>query len=307
MLHRGRILLEQYGHGATAETRLESWSMGKSLSGTLMGTQILRGDYGLWDRAPIEQWQARADQDPRAQIRIGDLMRMSSGLRVQAPYDPDDDQRPPPAYYGHWYLYTAEDAVRYAATRPLEWLPNTVGRYRNTDPVLINALLRRACQLRGEDHLAYPRRALFDRIGMRSMVLDTDSHGNFLTQGYESGCARDWARLGLLYLRDGVWTDGQRLLPAGFVEYASTVAPAWIADGRPIYGGAFFWVNGDGAIPIPRTAFSALGAGGQYTVIIPSHELVVVRLGHYSGEDAAERTFYQALHHLVRAVPGKTL
>src|SRR5207244_724599 len=82
---------------------------------------------------------------------------------------------------------------------------------------------------RGEEYLSFPRRALFDKIGIRSMVMETDPYGNFLTQGYELASARDWARLGNLYLQDGVW-NGERILPEGYVQFVSTVAPAWAAD-----------------------------------------------------------------------------
>ena len=101
-------------------------------------------------------------------------------------------------------LYTGSvDSFHYAATRPLEWPPNTVGRYRNTDPVLVNYLVRLAVERRGEDYLTFPQRALFDRIGVRSMVIETDPFGDLLTQGYDLACACDWARLGNLYLQDG--------------------------------------------------------------------------------------------------------
>ena len=88
---------------------------------------------------------------------------------------------------------------------------------------------------------------------MRDMVLETDPYGNFLLQGYEFGSARDWARLGNLYLQDGVW-NGVRMLPDDYVDFVSTLAPAWTADGRPIYGG-FFWINGNATFPIPKEAY----------------------------------------------------
>src|SRR6202035_2446904 len=180
-------------------------------------------------------------------------------------------------YPDHLYLYTGSvNSFHYAATRPLEWPPNTVGRYRNTDPVLVNYLIRLAAERRGEDYLSFPQRALFDKIGVRTMVIETDPYGDFLTQGYDLAAARDWARLGNLFLQDGVW-EGARVLPEGFVKFVSTLAPAWVADHRPIYGG-FFWVNGDGSLPIPKDAYYMSGAGGQSTIIIPSHNLVVVRL-----------------------------
>jgi CubicO group peptidase (beta-lactamase class C family) len=133
--------------------------------------------------------------------------------------------------------------------------------------------------------------------------METDPFGNFLTQGYEYASARDWARLGNLYLQDGLW-NGERILPAGFVKFASTLAPAWKADGRPIYGG-FFWLNGDDALPVPKEAYRMAGAGGQTTLIIPSHDLVVVRLGHFKGSTPGEAAFKRALALLMKAVPGR--
>jgi CubicO group peptidase (beta-lactamase class C family) len=176
-----------------------------------------------------------------------------------------------------------------------------VGRYRNVDPVLANYLIRLGARGLGEDYLAFPRRALFDRIGVRSIVMETDPFGNFLTQGYELACARDWARLGNLYLQDGVW-GGERLLPEGYVDFVSTLAPAWAADGRPIYGG-FFWLNGDGRFPTPKSTYYMSGAGGQKTLIVPSHDLVVVRLGHYRGSEAGAEALGRALALLMDAVP----
>ena len=297
---RGRIIGEKYGQGIALHTPLESWSMGKSLTATLMGVLIKQGAYDLWQPAPIPEWQSASD--PRAKIRIADLLHMSSGLRIKAPQDPDYD--PTGTYPDHLYLYTGGvDSFHYAATRPLQWPPNTVGRYHNTDPVLINYLIRLAVQKRGEEYLSFPRRALFDKIGIRTMVLETDPFGNFLTQGYEFGSARDWARLGNLYLQDGIW-NGERLLPEGYVKFVSTLAPAWEADKRPVYGG-FFWINGDGGYPVPKEAFYMSGAGEQFTMIIPSHDLVVVRLGHYKGSEAGDKGFRQALALLMEAVPRR--
>jgi CubicO group peptidase (beta-lactamase class C family) len=297
--YRGRILGERYGKGIGVHTPLESWSMGKSVTGTLMGVLIQQGAYDLWQPAPIPEWQGPGD--PRQAIRIGDLMRMSAGLRSRAPQDPEYD--PAAGYPDHLYLYTGTvDSFRWAATRPPEWPPGTVGRYRNTDPVLVNYLIRLAVEGRGEDYHAFPQRNLFDRIGIRTMVLETDPYGNFLTQGYELASARDWARLGNLWIQKGVWR-GERILPEGYFEYARTLAPAWVADGRPTYGGSFLWLNGMDTFPVPRDAMYMTGAGGQQTIMIPSHGLVVVRLGKYRGAEPAGEALRRALTCLMRAVP----
>ena len=133
--------------------------------------------------------------------------------------------------------------------------------------------------------------------------METDPYGDFLTQGYEFATGRDWARLGNLYLQDGVW-DGERILPEGFTKFVSTLAPAWEADGRPIYGG-FFWLNGDGEYPVPKEAYYMAGAGGQFTWIIPSHDLVIVRLGHFKGATKGTAALKNAMRLLVQAVPSK--
>jgi CubicO group peptidase (beta-lactamase class C family) len=297
---KGRIIAERYGENVSLHTPLESWSMGKSVTATLMGRLLQQGVYRLDQRAPVPEWQG-AD-DPRAAITIADLLHMSSGLRIRAPQDPDYD--PARGYPDHVYLYTGGvDAFHYAATRPLQWPPGRVGRYRNTDPVLVNYLIRLAVEGRGGDYLAFPQGALFDQLGIRTLTIEPDAWGNFLGQGYVLGAARDWARLGNLYLQDGVW-NGERLLPEGFVQFVSTLAPAWQADGRPIYGG-FFWINGDGRFALPREAYYMAGAGGQYTFVVPSHDLVIVRMGHYRGQDAGTAALNRALALLTQAVPRR--
>jgi CubicO group peptidase (beta-lactamase class C family) len=294
--YKGGIIAEAYGEGVDMYTPFESWSMGKSLTGTLMAVLIHQGAYDLWQPAPIPEWQV--DRDRRKDIRIADIMRMSSGIRIRAPGDPDFDREL--GYPDHLYLYTGPNAFKWAATRPQQWPPNTVGRYRNTDPALTNYLIRLAVESRGENYHAFPQRNLFDKLGIGHIIMETDPHGNFLTQGYEFGSARDWARLGNLYLQDGVW-QGERLLPEGYVDYAFTVAPAWQADNRPIYGGGFLWRQM--SFPIEEDYAAFAGAGGQYTIIIPERDLVVVRLGKYSGASAGTQNLSAAIELLLQAVP----
>jgi|GEM_PF-13508 len=292
---RGRIIAERYANGVDHTTRLPSWSMGKSLTATLIGQLVLDGTYDLWKPAPIAEWQG--EDDPRRAIRIADLMRMSGGLRFVSSSDPDYD--PARGYADHDYIYTgAIDTFRWAVTRPPQWPAGTVGRYRNSDPLVLNYLIKQAAIARGEDYLSWPQRHLFDRLGMRRMVLETDPYGNFVLTGYDLGSARDWLRLGMLYLQDGVW-NGERLLPEGWVDFVRTPAPAW---DEPEYGG-LFWLNRTGAWPVPEDAFYMSGAGGQTTIIIPTHDLVVVRLGHYRGEEHASKALARALEQLLGAVP----
>jgi CubicO group peptidase (beta-lactamase class C family) len=250
--------------------------------------------YKLDQPAPIPEWQTAGD--PRAKIETTHLLRMSSGLRFIATQDPD--YSPDKGYPDHFYIYTgAVNAFDYVVHQPVQFPPNTEGRYRNSDPLSLLYLAKIAVTKRGEEFLTWPQRALFDRIGIRRQVLETDPYGNFLLTGYDYGTPRNWARIGQLYLQDGVW-QGQRLLPEGWAKFVSTQAPAWK---RPVYGG-LFWVNGDGGWAIPRDAYIMSGAGGQNTFVIPSHQLVVVRMGHARGQGPARKATNEALRLLVEAV-----
>ena len=176
-----------------------------------------------------------------------------------------------------------------------------MGRYRNTDPALTNYLIRLGVEGRGDDYHAFPQRNLFDKLGIRNFVMETDPNGNFLTQGYEFASARDWARLANLYLQDGVW-EGERILPEGYVDYALETAPAWVTDGRPIYGGGFVWT--DLGFPIEDRYGAFAGAGGQYAVFVPSREMAIVRLGKYTGSGPGRENLDTAIELLMEAVPA---
>jgi CubicO group peptidase (beta-lactamase class C family) len=294
VVYKGQIVGERYMDGITKDTQLESWSMGKSLGATLVGLAIRDGAFTLDDPAPVPEW--RRPGDPRGAIRVRDVMHMSSGLSFTG----QDDRWMDPTwqYHDHFFIYAgAVDAFRYAISSPVEFAPNTVGRYRNCDPMTLGFLVRQAVEKRGEEYLTYPQRALFDTIGVRKQVLEPDPWGNFLISGYDYGTARNWARLGLLYLRDGVW-NGRRLLPEGFTKFVSTPAPAWP---RPEYGGQF-WINGIGQWNLPRDAYFMAGAGGQHTFIVPSHDLVVVRMGHQRGAAVGARLLNESLAAIVAAV-----
>ncbi len=294
VVHKGQVVGERYMAGVTKDTQLESWSMGKSLTATLVGLEVQRGSFRLDDPAPVPDW--RRPGDPRGPIRVRDVMQMSSGLSFTGQDDRHLDPRT--QYHDHFFLYAgAVDAFKYAITSPVEFAPGTVGRYRNSDPMTLGFLVRQAVEQRGEVYLTHPQRALFDRIGIRRQVLEPDPWGNFLLSGYDYGTARNWARLGLLYAQDGVW-QGTRLLPEGFATFVRTPAPAWQ---RKEYGGQF-WVNGEGQWNLPRDAYFMSGAGGQHTFVVPSHDLVVVRMGHQRGAPVGTKLLNQSLAMIVTAI-----
>ncbi len=295
VVHRGRIVAERYGNGAHRDMQLESWSMGKSITGTLVGILIHQGAFRLDGPAPVPEWR-KTPGDPRAGIRVTDLLRMSSGLRFSRG-SPEDQS----GYHDHDLIYTgAIDAFEFAVTRASQFPPNTRGRYRNVDVMTLGLLIRDAVRQRGEEYLTWPQRALFDKIGIRRQVLETDPYGNFLLSGYDYGTARNWARLGMLYLNDGVW-NGERLLPEGWTRFVSTPAPAW-SDSA--YGG-MVWVNARGVWPLPRDAFAFRGAGGQETYVVPSLDLVVVRMGHFPGARVGAQDLRRALGLIAEAVQDR--
>lgn len=310
VVHRGRLIAEQYGPGVHQDTQLESWSMGKSMTATLIGRLIQMGHLELRQGAPVPEWQNSAD-DPRAAIRIADLLRMSSGLRFTNSGATPEQMALAfvPGQWDHWMGYEAPiDVFRFSTTRELEFPPNTVGRYRNSDPWTLGYIVRRTVENElGEEYLSWPQRALFDRIGIRRFIMETDVHGNFILTGYNYGTPRNWARIGLLYLQRGIW-NGERLLPEEFVDFVSSPAPAW---DPPVYGGQF-WVNPPGEdgrgiriATLPSDAYNAAGAGDQRTYIVPSRDLVMVVQSHRApaahAPDRTDREF-EALGMVVRAV-----
>jgi CubicO group peptidase (beta-lactamase class C family) len=103
--------------------------------------------------------------------------------------------------------------------------PNTANRYRNSDPLMLGRIVREAVEADGDEYLKFSQQALFEKIGARKFVLETDAWGNFIMTGFDYGAARDWARFGLLHLWYGVW-KGERILREGWVEFVSTPAPA---------------------------------------------------------------------------------
>lgn len=288
VLYKDRLIGERYAPGFDKDTRHISWSSGKSITSALIGLLVKDGHFTVDQPAPVEEWSG--SDDPRREIKMADLLNMASGLDFVRAQDDDRLELGWTSRDDHMYIYFgAINVFEHSISRPLEYPPGTVWRYRNGDTLTLGALVRRTVEARGEDYLTYPQRALFDKLGMRNMVLETDPWGNFIMTGYDYGTARDWARFGLLHLCDGVWpVTGERILPEGWVDFISTPAPA---AGEQQYGGQF-WLNAGGRHPdIPRDAFWAAGAWGQVTMAIPSRDMVIVRLGHAQYADDSFDTY----------------
>ncbi len=279
VVYGGKILGERYAEGFGPNTPQISWSQGKSIAATLLGATIQAGllDVGLDDPAPVPEWHGEGD--PRNAIRVRDLLNMSSGLDFQ-----NWGIGPPRTWMSqneHFRIYfDGLDVYEHAIDQPMDLAPGERFRYRNSDPLAVARIVRRAAEAAGADWLTYPQRILFDRIGARSYVLEPDAWGNFIITGYDFGSARDWARFGLLHLWDGMWR-GERILPEGWVEFERTPAPG---DPDRNYGG-LFWLNRGGHLPrAPADTYYAAGFMGQFTAIIPSLDMVIVRLGPSAGD-----------------------
>ncbi|MEM7663451.1 MAG: serine hydrolase [Pseudomonadota bacterium] len=283
VLHKGQLISERYKQPFDAETRFESWSMGKSLAATLFGVALQNGEVDLDDTNLFAEWS----DDERADIRARDLLNMASGLQFTGSYGRTEDtsrKQEDGVFLDHIYVYAGGvNSHDFCLSKPLEDPPGTSGRYRNCDPLLTMGLIReRACGGDIEAFLTWPYEYLLNRIGANGMILETDRYGHFLISGHDYGRARDWARLGQLHLQRGAWGADQ-ILPESFAEFVRTPARHAWPPGHA-YGG-FCYVNADKIMPtLPEDAFIMSGGGRQRVVMVPSLDLVIVRLGHINGQ-----------------------
>ncbi len=292
VVREGRVVAERYARDVDADTQLESWSMGKSIVASLVGRATFEQALDLDAPAMVAPWRRPGDE--RGGITVRHLLQMSSGLRFSGADDWNPHESPVP---DHVRIYMESiDSYRFAIGGPIQHPPGTVGRYRNCDPLALMTVLR-GLQPDDATWWRFPQRELFDLIGTPRQVIDVDRAGGFVITGFDSGTARGWARLGMLWLNDGV-VGNRRLLPEGFVKAATTPASAWPA---PVYGYQC-WLNRVGEWTLPEDAYSFAGDGGQRTFVVPSLDLVVVRLGHTAGTAAAGPALNRALTEIVAAI-----
>jgi CubicO group peptidase (beta-lactamase class C family) len=270
ILYDGKIAEEKYATGFDQDTRLSGWSMTKSVVNALVGVLVKQGILDINKPAPVHKWQGR--DDLRRKITVNQLMHMDSGLQFVENYNDtlSDVTR---------MLFDVGNAAAFAVDKPLNWEPGTHWSYSSGSPVIVCLIIK---NIVGENnYLDFPRRALFDPLGMRSAIIEPDAEGTLLGSSYMYATPRDWARLGQLYLQDGVW-EGKRILPQGWVEYSTTPVPI---SPRSEYG-SYFWLklpkefqSPDHEYALPKDAFHAAGYDGQLVTIIPSRKLVIVRMG----------------------------
>lgn len=254
LIKRKDQVFETYADGFDALTPQRTWSVAKSLSATIIGAAQMRGEANVEYRTRLPSW---SDQGRRG-ITIDNLLRMTSGRYSDTPGNRTD-----PLYFGG---STVEET---AAQWPLVNKPGTVFRYANNDTLMAV----KAIEDTFGDH---PPAAFFAKLGMDHTVAETDWQGDYILSSQVWSTARDLAKLGQLYLDDGVLPSGERILPEGWVEYVSS--PSGPQPDGPLGYGAGFWLfnNSEG---VPSDTFAAMGNRGQYVVIVPSRDIVIVRRG----------------------------
>jgi len=266
----GKIVDERYADGFGPDTPFLSWSMGKSVLATLIGAAAEKEFLDIKDRASAPEWAGDAG---RSRIKWRDLLQMQSGLAFGEDYaDLGSDVNK--------MLFESANTGAVAAKKHLVAPPGSAWHYSSGTTNFLSRTLRQTLERADINYHAFAREALFDQIGAASMILEPDASGAFIGSSFVYGTARDWARLGQLYLQDGVW-DGRRILPEFWSEFVS--APASQSDNQ--YG-AHFWLNFDGAADrerffpgLPQDVYFMAGHEGQYVIIIPSKNAVIVRTG----------------------------
>jgi len=256
ILYKNKLIAERYGKGFNSQTPLLGWSMNKSITNALVGIMKKQNRLDLTDKALFKEWK----NDERKNISLNNLMQMSSGLEWNEGYgDLSDVTR---------MLYKTGAASGHAIDKKVAVKPDSIWLYSSGTSNIISKYLRNKIN-KDSEYYNFPYEELFKKIGAASFYFEADAEGTFVGSSFGYATARDWAKFGLLYLNDGI-ANGERILPGGWVKYSYT--PAKASNGQ--YG-AQFWLNPDSEID----EFMCIGHHGQMVAIIPSQDLVIVRLG----------------------------
>ncbi|MCB0564116.1 MAG: serine hydrolase [Phaeodactylibacter sp.] len=271
VVHKGQIILERYAAGVDVTTKTRTWSTAKSIAVSLIGMLVDEGKLALDGPLGLE-WLPKLpspETDPRNEITLRHVLNMSSGL-----YTVDNDGMEYATGSGLAYWAGASSA-KGARNRGLIRKPGAYWDYENYE-TLLGVLAMKQALGDSISYLEFPRRALLGRIGMRNTLLSVDRFGDFILSSQVYTNARDLARFGLLYLQNGVW-NGERLLSEEWIDFVRTPAPSTAERGN-FYGGQW-WLVPDGRTDVPKDAYSTAGNRGQYVIVVPSHDLVIVRRG----------------------------
>jgi CubicO group peptidase (beta-lactamase class C family) len=291
----GKIIHERYAPGVDRTTRTRTWSTAKSIAVTFIGMLVDEGRLKL-DEPLGFGWLPEIgskETDPRSAITLRNVLNMSSGL-----YPVDDEGLEYATGSGLSY-WAGASSIAGMRNRGLVREPGTYWDYENYDTLLAVYAMKLA--LGEEAYSTFPRRRLLDRIGMRSTLLGMDRFGNFILSSQVYTNARDLARFGLLYLQGGTW-NGERLLSREWIDFVRTPAPATATRGN-FYGGQW-WLVPDDRTDVPKSAYSTDGNRGQYVVVVPSHDLVVVRRGLDYGRQGFNQ--WDLLREVLKAMPKET-
>ncbi len=261
VLYKNQIIAEKYAKGFTKNSRILGWSMTKSIMSTVFGIMQTQGKINVLDKAPVAAWK----NDERKEITFNDLLHMNSGLEWDENYNEISDVTK--------MLFLEKDMTKIQAEKPLVGKPNESWNYSSGTSNLISGLIRSQFNSH-QEYLDYWYREFIDKIGMNSMVIETDMTGNYVGSSYAWATPRDWAKFGLLYLNKGNW-NGQQLFDATWVDYITTPTNG----SKGTYGG-HFWLNAEGQFPdVPKNMFFADGYQGQFVFVFPDQDLVLVRMG----------------------------
>ena len=277
VVHKDSLIAEKYANGFDKDTEILGWSMNKSIVSALVGILVKEGKMNLTDDHLYENWT-----DERSKITLNDLLQMQSGLAFEENYTTVSDVTK--------MLFMNEDIVKEIATNKLDTTPGTKWYYSSGTSNLVAGLIRKEFNTH-QAYLKFPHERLFNKIGMESMVLEIDESGNYIGSSYGYATPRDWAKFGLLYLKEGNWF-GEQIIDTSWVNF--TRQPAGHSGG--IYGG-HFWHNHDHAAykDVPTDLYSCNGFEGQYVYIIPSKDLVIVRMGLNQGEEYDANQFLKSV------------
>jgi CubicO group peptidase (beta-lactamase class C family) len=261
VIYRDKIIAEKYDTGFDKNSKILGWSMTKSITATLFGILQKQRNFDIYKPAPIPEWK----NDERAKITTANLLQMNSGLAWEEDYTKISDVTK--------MLFQDEDMTRSQIDKPLVGKPNQTWNYSSGTTNLLSGILRKQFKTH-QEYLDFWYSALIDKIGMHSMLIETDMAGNYVGSSYGWANTRDWAKFGLLYLHKGNW-NGEQILNESWVNYTAT--PTNTSNGG--YG-AQFWLNKGKKFPnVPKDMFYCSGYQGQMVAIFPSHDLVVVRMG----------------------------
>jgi CubicO group peptidase (beta-lactamase class C family) len=263
VVHRGRIVAEAYGPDTDVDSTLISWSTAKSITHALVGIAVGDGLLDVEAPAAVPEWRG----DERAAITLQHLLTMHDGLDFNEEYVDVGGSH----VVDMLFVDGKDDVAGYAAARPLAHTPGTVWNYSSGTTNIVSRLVGEAFESAGTSTAAVLADRLFGPLGMSSAVATFDPAGTFIGSSFVYATARDFARFGLLYLRDGLW-DGVRLLPEGWADHARTRSAVDEASGFAY--GAHWWIW-----PDQRGSLAAHGYEGQYVVVVPERDLVVVRPG----------------------------